>query len=128
MNKYIFLANLFKLDPNKTHKVSLIKFLNDNHSDRKNTNFSKFDINIVQNFQDYVKTSETVECSMKNSDTNLDSKLYESSDQNNLLKNINNIIDFSNIGSKNSLLNDENKIQIKFIVHRDEWKKKKRIN
>lgn len=84
--------------------MSLKQYLNHNNQLNKNhTNFSKFQINIVQNNQDT-------------------DKLYEGYDTAHI--NADNAICIPNPQIENN--HDPNMIKIKFVVNKDEWKKKKR--
>lgn len=101
--------------------MSLKQYLNNNQkvlNKNNNTSFSKFQINIVQNNQENIKNYESTNDAAntnKNENNNNEENTSEKKDL------------YSNINNQNEIM-DPNMIKIKFVVNKDEWKKKKRIN
>lgn len=98
--------------------MSLKQYLNNNQKvlNKNNTSFSKFQINIVQNNQENIKNYES---------TNDAANLNKNENNNNKEKNTEKKELNSNINNQNEII-DPNMIKIKFVVNKDEWKKKKR--
>ncbi len=85
--------------------MSLKQYLNYNNQLNKNhTNFSKFQINIVQNTQDSDKIGEGYDTANRTADNAM-----------------------STPNQQIEINHDPNMIKIKFVVNKDEWKKKKRM-
>lgn len=109
--------NLFNIAQGKKHTVSLKQYLNNNHnilSNNNNSSFSKFQINIVQNTPENVINYESTDGNPSNIErTDSNQKPIIHSDLN------------LNKEQENET-NDPNMVKIKFVVNKDEWKKKKR--
>jgi hypothetical protein len=113
----ILIDNLLNLAQGKKHSVSLKQYLNNNHNllnNNTNSSFSKFQINIVQNTPENVINYESTDGNPSNIDRrDSNQKPCIHSDMN------------LNKEQENET-NDPNMVKIKFVVNKDEWKKKKR--
>lgn len=93
------------------------QYLNNNHNlsnNNNNSSFSKFQINIVQNTPENIINYESTDGNPSNIDRTDSNQMPTMHSDVNLQK------------EQEKETNDPNMVKIKFVVNKDEWKKKKR--